>query len=110
MPSRPPRFTLHTKQDRHKEYDKHRGDRHQRGYGDDWYRTSEAYRNEHPLCARCEKNGHITPAVLVDHIEPLQGRDDPKRLDWNNLQSLCQSCHNIKTNEDMKNGKLPKRH
>jgi 5-methylcytosine-specific restriction protein A len=35
----------------------------------------------------------------VDHIVE-RSDDDSKRLNWDNLQSLCHSCHNIKTAEE----------
>jgi 5-methylcytosine-specific restriction protein A len=51
-----------------------------------------------PLCARCEANGRIEPAVQVDHVIPLfKGGAEREE----NLQSLCVPCHVIKTNEDI---------
>ncbi len=66
--------------------------------GKDKFYDSKAWRTireyvlaRNPLCRLCEGN----QAVLVDHIIPRQqgGAD----LDLDNLQSLCQSCHNQKT-------------
>jgi 5-methylcytosine-specific restriction protein A len=39
--------------------------------------------------------GRITPAVLVDHIIPVEERPD-LRLVEDNLQSLCRPCHDKK--------------
>ena len=32
-----------------------------------------------------------------DHIVPIEGRNDPRRLDLNNTQTLCDRCHRRKT-------------
>ncbi len=67
-----------------------------------WYRTARwsAIRARQlmaqPLCKACEKQGRVTPARDVDHIEPHRG-DLAKFWDTNNLQSLCPSCHGAKT-------------
>ena len=66
-----------------------------RGYDRQWRKVRAEYIAEHPLCEECLKNGKIVPVYDVDHIVPLsQGGE---RLDKNNLQSLCRTCHNIKT-------------
>lgn len=63
-----------------------------------WRKTSMLFRQEHPLCKTCEANGLVRAAQLVDHIIPIsQGGDI---YDWNNLQSLCTSCHQIKTGKE----------
>jgi 5-methylcytosine-specific restriction protein A len=43
----------------------------------------------------CETIGKFTPANVVDHIVPI--RNGGEFLEWENLQSLCASCHNSKT-------------
>ena len=46
------------------------------------------------LCVHCAKAGHVTPATQVDHVRPLeQGGTDTD----DNLQSLCEPCHEAKT-------------
>lgn len=63
-----------------------------------WQRLRESYINQHPLCEHCERRGLITPAQEVDHIvELIDGGD---KLSWDNLQSLCTTCHRIKTGEE----------
>lgn len=48
---------------------------------------------DHYLCQKCLKEKRLTPASMVHHIVEL--RDDwSKRLQADNLVSLCQSCHN----------------
>lgn len=52
----------------------------------------------HPLCERCLKRGDVAPAKIVHHREyvtPSNINDISIILDYNNLESLCQSCHNI---------------
>ena len=103
MPSRPPRFTLHTKPDRTKERDKRKGDRHQRGYGEDWTKLRNAFIQENPLCVECLKEGVTNPEnIEIDHIEPISGVNDPRRLDWSNLQALCRSHHKRKTDREQR--------
>lgn len=52
---------------------------------------------EHPLCDECERQGRLCAAVTPDHIVPLHlgGADDDS-----NLQSLCEPCHQAKTNAE----------
>jgi len=49
-----------------------------------------------PFCAECLKAGRYTPASEVDHIVPHRN-DERLFFDPMNLQSLCSSCHSIKT-------------
>lgn len=69
---------------------------HQRGYTREWYRKTQAYRNEHPCCEQCEKEGVVTAATVIDHKIPHRGNQS---LFWNedNWQALCVSCHSKKT-------------
>ena len=67
----------------------------ERGYDDRWRQLSLRYRAQYPLCAFCLNNKRYVPAQVVDHIIPICV-DGSKRLDWNNLQSLCYKCHNAK--------------
>ncbi|USK87225.1 HNH endonuclease [Peribacillus asahii] len=43
----------------------------------------------------CIKDGRLTGAQMVDHIVPI--KRGGAQLDMNNLQSLCNACHNKKT-------------
>lgn len=61
-----------------------------------WKKLSHRWLMMHPLCVNCEAHGVYRKGDLVDHIIEL--RDDwSKRLDVNNLQTLCYACHNRKT-------------
>lgn len=63
-----------------------------------WRKLSKAHRAHEPLCRHCAKAGRITPAAVVDHI--IERRDGGANYDPSNLQSLCHSCHNIKTQQE----------
>ena len=52
----------------------------------------------HPLCEECMRKGMLVPAQMVDHIVPINKGGAP--LDLNNLQSLCNHCHAVKTARD----------
>lgn len=70
-----------------------RGTKQQRGYGGEWYRISLLKRQMCPVCERCRN----AATDDVDHIIPFKSLDDPLRTAWDNLMSLCRSCHNGKT-------------
>lgn len=76
------------------------GSSRERGYNSQWERLRNRFIALNPLCAHCEQAGRVTPATEVDHIQPFNGIADPRRLMWNNLQSLCHSCHVAKTHKD----------
>lgn len=67
-----------------------------RGYDSRWQRESRQFLNRHPLCAECERNGKVSAATVVDHIEPHKGN---QKLFWDrrNWQPLCKRCHDRKT-------------
>ena len=77
-------------------YDKERGNANQRGYNSQWRKEREYYLRDNPLCVACQRDNRLTPATVVDHIQPHKGNQD---LFWDtdNWQALCQSCHNSKT-------------
>ena len=79
-----------------KHQDVARGSAHARGYGARWQRARLLFLDAHPLCMRCEAKGRVTPANVVDHIEPHKGN---RELFWDesNWQALCAPCHNSKT-------------
>lgn len=83
----------------------------QRGYGRRWRNYSQQFRRENPLCGRCLAVGEVTPAECVDHIKPVTGSDDPNFWNPANHQSLCWSCHSIKTQtEDRGQGRVQGHH
>ncbi len=63
-----------------------------------WTRLSRAFRQSHPLCAECARNGRLKAAEVVDHIVPFPVCRD--FFDESNLQSLCSDCNIAKGNRD----------
>lgn len=80
------------------------------GYDTDFYRTKrwrntrQAKINANPLCEECERQGMLITATVVDHIQPRRQRQDLE-LDWDNLQSLCEKCHNTKSSAEGRGSK-----
>jgi 5-methylcytosine-specific restriction protein A len=99
----------HVEREAKKQYDKERGTAHQRGYTSKWTQYSKAYRERHPLCVECEKQGRLVLAEVVDHIIPHRG-DMALFWDRNNHQGLCKTCHDRKTaSEDGGFGNMQRR-
>lgn len=48
---------------------------------------------DYGLCQECLRHGRTTFADMVHHKQPLKKRWD-LRLDINNLECLCEQCHN----------------
>lgn len=44
------------------------------------------------MCVKCKEQGKVTVATEVHHIEHIANNWD-KRLDYDNLMPLCESCH-----------------
>jgi 5-methylcytosine-specific restriction endonuclease McrA len=65
-----------------------------------WTRESRRYRQEYPLCRRCEEKGLVVPSEVVDHIVPMEICADP--WDRNNWQPLCKKHNIIKSAQDKK--------
>ena len=80
------------------EHDKYRGSRQERGYDREWEKLRLLIlARDNYLCQPCAEDYKVTPATEVDHIIPKAkgGTDDP-----DNLQSICNDCHRIKTEYD----------
>lgn len=76
-------------------------DRERRGnprdvYGAAWQRARLVYLAANPLCVECLAVDRVTPARDVDHVVPHRG-DLARFWDRSNWQSLCATCHKIKT-------------
>ncbi|MBU1567700.1 MAG: HNH endonuclease [Proteobacteria bacterium] len=67
-----------------------------RGYNYKWQKARAEFIHDHPLCAHCVKRSILTPAEVVDHINPHKG-DIVLFWDRSKWQSLCKQCHDIKT-------------
>lgn len=63
-----------------------------------WKRCRASYlKSVGCLCERCYAKGLIVPAKIVHHktyITPDNINDPSIVLDFNNLEALCQNCHN----------------
>lgn len=92
MPQRPPTFRPHRPQPPRPD---HRPSAHKRGYGRAWWAARLAYLRAHPLCVRCQRQGRLTPATVVDHVTPHKG--DMGAFWQREWQGLCKRCHDAKT-------------
>ncbi|AKI28286.1 HNH endonuclease [Moraxella catarrhalis] len=74
----------------------------ERGYGSQWKRLRlQVLKRDKYLCQMCKADARYTHATDVDHIIPkAKGGTD----NMVNLQSLCSSCHKIKTAQDGRGG------
>lgn len=86
--------------------DTRRGTAASRGYGSRWQRARAAFLAEHPLCVMCEREGRVTAATVVDHIDPHRG-DMEKFWDSSQWQSLCASHHN-RDKQSLEKGGTPR--
>ena len=71
----------------------------------EWRKIRKAKLMAQPLCELC---GAV--AEHIHHIISFVNEDDAMKqmellLNWENLQSLCQECHNRLHNEDLKRKK-----
>lgn len=78
-----------------KQYDKitRNQDRKKFYNSSDWKKIRLQVLSSNPFCVDCGK-----PADTVDHKKAI--KDGGSKLDLNNLQSMCKSCHNIKENQE----------
>lgn len=63
-----------------------------------WRKVRKLYVEENPLCVHCLDRGLTTAVQEVDHIKPL--RLCGAKFDFENLQSLCKSCHARKSGKE----------
>lgn len=63
-----------------------------------WRYLRNNYIKKNPLCVMCKDNGIVAKGNVVDHIVPRrQGGSD---YSLNNLQTLCNRCHSIKSSNE----------
>ena len=63
-----------------------------------WRKLSKRYKENNPLCVKCEQAGIISPAEFTDHIVRIEDGGD--RFNESNLQSLCSFHHNQKSGRE----------
>jgi 5-methylcytosine-specific restriction enzyme A len=93
MPERVPTHRPHAAS-RHRDYDRFVRDREATAFYHSaaWRKARLAKLSSSPLCELCEAQGRVVLAELVHHKREV--RDDVQaRLDLDNMQSLCWSCH-----------------
>jgi 5-methylcytosine-specific restriction endonuclease McrA len=92
----PQRLPIHrppgTGRVRQKRYDEVRGKTTERGYGADWRRLRDWHLRRNPLCRLCLLDDRVVAASDVDHIVAVTLAPE-RRLDPDNLQSLCHPHH-----------------
>ncbi|WP_051440820.1 hypothetical protein M728_000783 [Ensifer sp. WSM1721] len=78
-----------------------------------WYHNSAAWKHlraaklsVQPLCEVCIRREVVEPAKVVDHIIPVSAGGE-KFPPLSGLMSMCQACHNHKTNAE-RSGKRSK--
>jgi 5-methylcytosine-specific restriction protein A len=84
----------HTKAEE-KRYEKGRGSASERGYNSTWAKVRVMKLNEVPLCQRCSIVGIDKAAILVHHKD----RNSRNNL-MDNLESLCDACHDVEHKEE----------
>lgn len=58
-----------------------------------WRKLRGMFIKEYPLCIECNGIGKV-----VDHIKSIKMGGE--ELDWDNLQTMCHRCHNIKSGKE----------
>jgi 5-methylcytosine-specific restriction endonuclease McrA len=61
----------------------------------EWRKLREMQLKRDPLCVKCGR-----PATVADHIKEI--KDGGEKLSLDNLQSMCNGCHTVKTAEEKK--------
>ncbi len=98
------RCALHRRQ-----VEQRRGSAYSRGYTKRWQAYRATWLSHYPLCgdgltgtqdSQCKAQGRVAAAKDVDHIQRVQGEDDPRFYDPMNHQSLCHACHSAKTQRE----------
>lgn len=60
--------------------------------GTAWRKLRAQVLADQPLCDHCQRQGRLTPALEVDHID-----NNPSNNERSNLVGLCRPCHSTKT-------------
>lgn len=71
----------------------------ERFYGSaSWHACRDGFlASRHGLCERCSARGDAVPAKIAHHriaLTPVNISDPMVALNWDNLEALCQDCHN----------------
>ena len=63
-----------------------------------WRSLRNYYIQKNPCCEQCQRDGTIKGGQCVDHVKPIIMGGSP--VDVKNLQTLCNSCHAIKSGRE----------
>ena len=74
-----------------------------RGYGYKWQKASKAFLDANPFCFRCERQGRLRAATIVNHRIPHRG-DLQLFWDRTNWESSCKPCHDGPTQAEERSG------
>ena len=74
----------------------------------EWKRVRLAHLVEHPICVECNKSGQPVIGNTVDHVKQINALDPydthggkyGEPLDFDNLQTLCEKHHAIKSGKE----------
>ncbi|MBO8158841.1 HNH endonuclease signature motif containing protein [Thermosyntropha sp.] len=83
-----------------RQQDEKRGSAASRGYDVRWRRIREMVLKEEPLCRECMRQGRVTPATDVHHVN-----GDVRDVRRENLEPLCHSCHSRHTAKEQAFGR-----
>jgi 5-methylcytosine-specific restriction enzyme A len=90
------RCDKHKKQDQ-KQRDEQRGSAHERGYTSRWSKYSKWFlRQPENVFCKLQLPGCKNISECVDHIQPVNGADDPLFFEPINHQSACIHCNSVK--------------
>jgi len=63
-----------------------------------WTKLARRHKMANPVCVECLSKGIVSPAEVTDHKRSINQGGDP--FAWDNLQSLCKTCHNSKSGKE----------
>lgn len=63
-----------------------------------WRNCRKKYITLNPLCEECRRKGITTIGTVVDHIK--QVKKGGAKFDFENLQTLCDTCHARKSQKE----------
>lgn len=75
----------------------------ERGYGSKWQRARTQFLEKHPNCERCEREGRIEPATVVNHRAPHRG-DTKLFWDRKNWEPSCKRHHDSDIQREERSG------
>ena len=83
------------------EIDSKRNSINSKVYNTTWRKLRRVKLSSNLLCELCLAKGKVAQAEEVDHVRPVSQYPE-LRLVYDNLQSLCVTCHSKKTREENK--------